>query len=212
MLTLTSPVKTWAHGLPAAVKLTALCGATIGLFALNSPLPLAIAALAAVLLVLSGGAIFAKTALRHLRPLWPFVLIVALWHLWSRDLSGGAVVILRMLTAVTLANFVTMTTRLSDMIAVFQTLARPLQPLGDVGQTPPIQVAGDQPPLAAHGLGQGQGQAVLQGVHFANAALHVHAAGALDGGGKLVQRLEKTHAGGHAFGVGAHHAHKGFRA
>src|SRR3990167_6591155 len=93
MLTLTSPVKTWAHGLPAAVKLTALCGATIGLFALNSPLPLATAALAAVLLMLSGGAIFAKTALRHLRPLWPFVLIVALWHLWSRDLSGGAVVI-----------------------------------------------------------------------------------------------------------------------
>lgn len=141
MLTLTSPVKTWAHGLPAAVKLTALCGATIGLFALNSPLPLAIAALAAVLLVLSGGAIFAKTALRHLRPLWPFVLIVALWHLWSRDLSGGAVVILRMLTAVTLANFVTMTTRLSDMITVLERLARPLSAFGLSPRTLALAVA-----------------------------------------------------------------------
>lgn len=141
MLTLTSPVKTWAHGLPAAVKLTALCGATIGLFALNSALPLAIAALAAVLLVLSGGAIFAKTALRHLRPLWPFVLIVALWHLWSRDLSGGAVVILRMLTAVTLANFVTMTTRLSDMITVLECLTRPLSAFGLSPRTLALAVA-----------------------------------------------------------------------
>jgi biotin transport system permease protein len=35
-----------------------------------------------------------------------------------------------MATAVALANFVTMTSRLSDMISVFQTLARPLAPLG----------------------------------------------------------------------------------
>ena len=141
MLTLTSPVETWAHGLPAGVKLAALCGTTIGLFALNSPLPLAIAAILAVLLMLSGGAIFAKTALRHLRPLWPFVLIVALWHLWSRDLSGGAVVILRMLTAVALANFVTMTTRLSDMIAVLERLARQLSVFGLSPRTLALAVA-----------------------------------------------------------------------
>jgi biotin transport system permease protein len=141
MLTLTSPVETWAHELPAGAKLAALCGATIGLFALNSPLPLAIAALAAILLVLSGGAIFAKTALRHLRPLWPFVLIVALWHLWSHDLSGGSVVILRMLTAVALANFVTMTTRLSDMITVLELLARPLSVFGLSPRTLALAVA-----------------------------------------------------------------------
>ncbi|OYW46725.1 MAG: hypothetical protein B7Z31_15670 [Rhodobacterales bacterium 12-65-15] len=40
------------------------------------------------------------------------------------------VILLRLVTAVALANFVTMTTRLSDMIAVFQWLARPLAPLG----------------------------------------------------------------------------------
>jgi biotin transport system permease protein len=43
--------------------------------------------------------------------------------------TGGAVVLLRMVTAVALANFVTMTTRLSDMLAVFERLARPLAPI-----------------------------------------------------------------------------------
>ena len=58
------------------------------------------------------------------------MLILGAWHLWSGDLALGGMVVLRLLTAVTLANFVTMTTRLSDMIQVFQTLARPLAPLG----------------------------------------------------------------------------------
>ena len=50
---------------------------------------------------------------RMLRPLWPFVLVVALWHLWVADPRGGAVVVLRMAAAVAAANLVTMTTRLS---------------------------------------------------------------------------------------------------
>jgi len=130
MLTLTSPVEIWAHRLPAGGKLAALALATTGLFLLTSPLPLSLAALAAIGLYLTGGLAFAATGLRLLRPLWPFIVVVALWHLWSRDFSGGAVILLRMVTAVALANFVTMTTRLSDMIVVFQWLARPLGPFG----------------------------------------------------------------------------------
>ncbi|MBA3911433.1 MAG: ABC transporter permease [Rhodobacter sp.] len=130
MLTLTSPVEIWAHRLPAGLKLAALALGTMGLFALQAPLPLAATAAATAALYASGGTRFATTGLRLMRPLWPFVLIVGLWHLWSADLAGGAAILLRLLSAVALANFVTMTTRLSDMIAVFQTLARPLAPLG----------------------------------------------------------------------------------
>ena len=130
MLTLTSPVETWAHRLPAGAKLAALAVATTGLFLMSGPLPLGLAALATAGLALTGGAGFARAALRLLWPLWPFVAVVGLWHLWTGDLTGGAVVLLRMVTAVALANMVTMTTRLSDMIAVFQGLARPLAPLG----------------------------------------------------------------------------------
>jgi len=130
MLTLTSPVRTWAHRVPAGLKLGFLALATPLLFTLTTPLPLAFAAIATVGLLATGGVRFAWAALRLLWPLWPFVLILGAWHLWSGDLALGGMVVLRLLTAVTLANFVTMTTRLSDMIQVFQTLTRPLAPLG----------------------------------------------------------------------------------
>jgi biotin transport system permease protein len=130
MLTLTSPVRTWAHPLPAGLKLAALALATTGLFLLQGPGVLALAAGAVAALYALAGPAFARAGARLLWPLWPFVAVIALWHLWTGDPGGGAAVILRMLTAVALANFVTMTTRLSDMIAVIETLARPLCPLG----------------------------------------------------------------------------------
>lgn len=131
MLTLTSPVDTAAHRLPAGAKLAALSVWTVLLFQLASPLPLTLALFAVAGLHLGlGGAAFAAHGARMVRPLWPFVLIVSLWHGWTGDLSGGAVVILRMLAAVAAANLVTMTTRLSDMIAVIERLARPLARLG----------------------------------------------------------------------------------
>jgi biotin transport system permease protein len=130
MLTLTSPVETWAHPLPAGAKLAALALATTVLFSLTGVLALALAFLATLGLVATGGKSFASAVLRLLWQLWPFVAVVAAWHLWIGEVAGGTVIILRLMTAVTLANVVTMTTRLSDMIAVFQWLARPLAVLG----------------------------------------------------------------------------------
>lgn len=129
MLTLTSPVEIWAHRLAAGAKLAALAGATTGLFLLDAPWVLALAGVTAAGLYASGGVGFAKAGVRQLWPLWPFVVLVGLWHLWTGDIAGGAVVLLRMVTAVALANFITMTTRLSDMLAVFERLARPLAPI-----------------------------------------------------------------------------------
>lgn len=126
MLTLTFPTETWAHRLPAGAKLAALALATFGLFALSSPLDLGIAALATGGIWASGGRSFAFAGLRALAVLWPFVAVVGLWHIWLGDFGGGAAIVLRMLTAVALANFVTMTTRLTDMIAVLERLARPM--------------------------------------------------------------------------------------
>jgi biotin transport system permease protein len=67
---------------------------------------------------------------RQLRLLWPFIIIVALWHVWTAEYEVGATVILRLISAVALANLVTMTTRLTDMIDVVRTLTRPLTKLG----------------------------------------------------------------------------------
>jgi biotin transport system permease protein len=130
MLTLTSPVEIWAHGWPAGAKLATLSVWTLVLFRLDTPLALGLALAAVLALHATGGASFLAHGIKMLRPLAPFVLIVGLWHGWTGDCVGGSVIILRMLAAVGAANFVTMTTRLSDMIGVIETLARPLGHLG----------------------------------------------------------------------------------
>lgn len=125
MLTLTCPVRTPLHRLPAGAKLACLAAFTAGLFWFESALALGLALVAVVGLHLPWGGVFLAHAARMLRPLWPFVLVVALWHLLLADPRGGAVVIVRMAAAVAAANLVTMTTRLSDMLAVIERLATP---------------------------------------------------------------------------------------
>lgn len=141
MLALTSPVQTPFHQLPAGVKLAALAVFTFVLFQLQSLAALALALGAIAALHLPGGWPFVAHALRLLRPLWPFALVLALWHLWTDDLQGGATILLRLTTAVAAANLVTMTTRLSDMIAVVERLASPLARLGLPPRTLALAIA-----------------------------------------------------------------------
>jgi biotin transport system permease protein len=141
MLTLTSPVDTPLHRWPAGPKLAGLCAGTVLLFALTGPEALAAAAAAVALFYLACGRVFAGAGLRLLRPLWPFVLLLAVWHLWSGDLRGGAEVILRMGTAVALANLVTLTTRLSDMLTLLERGLAPLERLGLSAQMLALSVA-----------------------------------------------------------------------
>lgn len=130
MLSLTSPVETRFHRVPAAAKLAALSAATFGLFLTDDPRVM-IAALAGTgALYASGGRLFIAGGLRALRPLAFFVAVVLLWHGWAGEPMQGLVISLRMGVAVGLANLVTMTTRLEDMTDVVIWLARPLRRLG----------------------------------------------------------------------------------
>jgi len=129
MLTLTSPVETRAHRLRAGTKLVALAVATTILVQLHgAAVAGAVGAVAG--LYLSLGTVFARHGLRMLRPLWPFLLVLALWHGWTGEWARGLEIAGKMLAAVALANLVTMTTRLDDLIAVVERLARPLARLG----------------------------------------------------------------------------------
>ncbi|MCE6961261.1 energy-coupling factor transporter transmembrane protein EcfT [Cereibacter sphaeroides] len=130
MLTLTSPVDTRLHGLPAGAKLAALAVATVMLMPLEAPASAGVAAAATAALYAAQGGRFAAHGLRMLRPLWPFLLILALWHGWTGEVARGAAIALKLATAVALANLVTMTTRLDAMIAVLERLARPFRYLG----------------------------------------------------------------------------------
>ena len=129
MLTLTSPVETPLHRLPAGLKLAVLALFTAGLFVIRAPELLAVCLLLVAALHLPGGGVFWRAALAALRPLWPFVVVVLVWHIWTDAARAGAVVLLRMVTAVAAANLVTMTTRLADMLAVLETAFRPLSPI-----------------------------------------------------------------------------------
>ncbi len=130
MLALTSPVRTRAHGWPAGAKLGALGLATLGLFALESLLGQTLAALVVLGLFLAPGRVFAAAGLRRLRALWPFVAVLLVWNGIEGDLREGAILSLRLLSAVGAATLVTMTTRLDDMIAVIRRLAAPLRRFG----------------------------------------------------------------------------------
>ncbi|RUS58586.1 energy-coupling factor transporter transmembrane protein EcfT [Pseudorhodobacter sp. E13] len=130
MLTLTSPFETPLHRLPAGLKLAALALASIGLMAMQSLWALGVAGVAVVCLYLAFGRGFAGYGLRLLRPLWPFVLIIALWHGWTGEFAAGGIIAGRLLLAVALANLVTMTTRLEDMMTLVERLARPLARFG----------------------------------------------------------------------------------
>lgn len=130
MISLTSPVRTRAHGWPAGAKLAALAVATFVLFVVHD-LRLLTAALGICLLLYAlPGAAFFRGGIARLKVLWPFLAILGLWHGATATYSGGAEIILRLITAVGLANLVTMTTALSEMIAVLRWLATPLRRFG----------------------------------------------------------------------------------
>jgi biotin transport system permease protein len=100
------------------------------LFASEQPLFHALAFAACGALYALPGRVFLVSGCRKMWVLWPFLTVILIWHLLTQTPQEGAVIALRLLTAVGLANLVTMTTRLSDMIEVVKTLAAPLRFLG----------------------------------------------------------------------------------
>lgn len=127
MLSLTSPTLTPAHGWRAGPKVLGLACLTLGLF-LPAPgvgaLGLALGVLGAAAGVAAAWGIFGPWA-RLFRPLWPFALLLIVWHAVTRTPLEGAVILTRMAAAMGAANLVTMTTRLSDLQALVLWLMRP---------------------------------------------------------------------------------------
>ncbi|WP_108262916.1 energy-coupling factor transporter transmembrane component T [Mangrovicoccus ximenensis] len=130
MLSLTSETPTPFHRIPAGAKLGALALASAAIFQIPSPALMALPVAVAAALYLSCGLRFARQGLRALRPLWPFLALLTLWHGITQDWANGAMLGGRLLATVALANLVTMTTRLEAMIAVMAKLLAPLRLIG----------------------------------------------------------------------------------
>ena len=130
MISLSSPVRTRAHSWPAGAKLAALAVATFVLFLIHDLWIMAAAfAFSLGLYALPGGRFF-RAGMERLKVLWPFIAILGVWHVITATYVEGGEILLRLLTTVGLANLVTMTTALSDMIAVIRWLATPLRRVG----------------------------------------------------------------------------------
>lgn len=130
MISLTSPVKTRAHGWPAGPKLAGLAIATTALFLISGPALQALALAMVLALYTLPGRDFLRHGLRQLRVLWPFVLLLLIWHAVSGGWAQGMAIALRMTSTVALANLVTMTTTLGDLTDLLHRLLAPLRRIG----------------------------------------------------------------------------------
>lgn len=130
MLTLALENPGWAARVPAGAKLAALLGATVLVYPVHDPALLAGILLAVGGLYLSLGRVAMKAGLRMLRPLLLICAMILLYHLIIGTPMKALVILLKILVMVGLANFVTMTTRLSDMMAVVMRLLAPLRRFG----------------------------------------------------------------------------------
>lgn len=140
MLTQISPVETPLHRVRPGLKLGLMAVGSLALFSLQGwALMLAVAGVAAI--YLSQGLRFSLEGLRLMRPLWPFLLVLAVWHLWLWQPLLGAQIALRLLAAVALANLVALTTRLEDMLALIERGLTPLRALGVNPRLPALGMA-----------------------------------------------------------------------
>ncbi len=120
---LTSPIRTKAHDWPASFKLGSVCITTALLFRIEDIWVLISVFTLVMLTYALPGKVFFLNGLRQLRMLWPFILIVGIWHVWTGSFVDGGVIVVRLVSAVALANLVTMTTKLSDMINVISVIS-----------------------------------------------------------------------------------------
>ena len=130
MISLTSPIRTPFHRLPAASKLLFLCGFTFVIFWINSPTLNFAAVVFVTSLYAWPGIRFLIHGLRRLMPIAPFIVVVLAWHLIADEPLTGVAICLKLIATVALANLVTMTSRLDDLIEVVRGLLSPLRRVG----------------------------------------------------------------------------------
>lgn len=123
------PGESLLHRLPAGAKLLGLAGASLVLLPVDDPRVLG-AVLAAVLALYAFLGRRALARLRLVLALIPMVAILALLQAVTQGPGPALAVALRILLMVLMADLVTLTTRLDDMMATLEAALSPLARLG----------------------------------------------------------------------------------
>ncbi|WP_344966526.1 energy-coupling factor transporter transmembrane component T family protein [Salinactinospora qingdaonensis] len=128
-LGLYAPGDTPLHRLPAGVKLATLAVAVFAVVLLGQIwVALTACCLAVVLYALGGLAV--PHLWRTVRPLLPFLLLIAVFQVTTAGWEVALRVCAQLTFAVLLAGLLTLTTRVSAMLALFERLLRPLRLVG----------------------------------------------------------------------------------
>jgi biotin transport system permease protein len=129
-LALYSPGPSLLHRTPAGVKLAALAGLSVLLFAVPRLVVTALALAAVVGLGLAGARMTPRQLLAQLRPVALWLAGLLAFHLVFTDLTTGALAVLRLAALVLAAALVTATSRVAALVAVIEWLCAPLRLVG----------------------------------------------------------------------------------
>jgi biotin transport system permease protein len=129
MLSIRLAGNSWAHKLRVGPKMAALAVVSVALFWVDAWIVLALALFCVVALYASVDGALRKGAWLMKPILW-IVGIIWIFHAFRGEYLAGSVVCLRLLVLVGLANFVTLTSRLTDMIDLFLWMLSPLERVG----------------------------------------------------------------------------------
>ncbi|OKL43897.1 energy-coupling factor transporter transmembrane component T family protein [Pseudovibrio exalbescens] len=130
----------WAHALPARVKLIALCLVTFLLFPLDQWWQQAAGLFVTVGFYLSLGT-KGRQALKVIGNFAWMVGFIFLLHALFTSLQEGVVLALRLTTLVLLANFLSITTRMEDLMDAVEPLFKPLTVVGLTSRRVALAVA-----------------------------------------------------------------------
>jgi len=123
------PQHSWLHQLPAGFKLWVLAGTATGL-TLFAQLSTVLIGLAFILIAYATLGRSVWPLLKTLRPLLILILALFILQSWILGVAPAALVSLRMLSLVLLAQLVTLTTRLDDLLQALLPILRPFQRFG----------------------------------------------------------------------------------
>ncbi|MCX2724685.1 energy-coupling factor transporter transmembrane component T family protein [Roseibium salinum] len=130
----------WAHKLPAGLKLLTVAVGSLVLFRVTTPwifLPCLVAVIAMYASLGREG----LRQLKLLRGLTVFLVVILGLHWFSGTMEEGAAVVLRLIVLFLAANFVSITTRMDDMLDAVLPLFKPLEWFGISPRKPALSVA-----------------------------------------------------------------------
>jgi len=122
--------QSWLHRVPAGVKLAGLALFSVLLLPVDNWRILAGVLVVIAMIYVGFGRVGTMRLLRLLRPLLPLLVVIGGVQIASDGWKAGAVITMRLLAMLLLADLVSMTTTMSALMAVLAPIFRGLRPLG----------------------------------------------------------------------------------